>query len=577
MNQIRKFLKQHKKAIIKIIEILIISFSAKIQSYVVFNNLSFFLLLFLLIFLFKIEKKNNSLIITLSIIFALFQTFGNQEGYKIFTTSHPSTIFIIFYYLVSIFGWGLLFNQILKIVFDKLDSINITTKKNKQVSPIKFILLFTIIGFVCYIPYFLKYYPGIITSDTIDQFTQILGQKAFNNHHPFLHSLIMRLFYSIGYGIFGTVNEGIATYAIFQMLLLSFSYAYALYTLYNNNVNKVLLVIAFILFYLNPINAVFSISLVKDTIFSAITLIFIVFMYNRLKNNDWCIKKYIVFCIIVFLFCFLRSNGLYAYLMFILFIIIFNRKLFKKLLISIIITILLIFGFKFTMAILDVNQPDFVESLSIPLQQIAYTVVNDGNISKKEKQQLNKIMDVDNLSSIYQTDVSDPIKNNIRAKDTNLYLEKHKRDYLKIWLSIGVKNPNLYLQSYAYQTNGYWYHYPGQYIVYEDGIYNQIGVKKVQLLPRLINNLLYSYQNLFYKLYLRFWSIGLNVYVLLIMLVYSVKKRKNYLIYIPVLGIWLTLLIATPVSCSFRYAYPLFTSIIFLVFIMLSEKNYNTN
>ena len=54
-----------------------------------------------------------------------------------------------------------------------------------------------------------------------------------------------------------------------------------------------------------------------------------------------------------------------------------------------------------------------------------------------------------------------------------------------------------------------------------------------------------------------------------------VKKRRSLLMcYLPVLGVWLTLLIATPVFAEFRYAYSIFMTVPLLCFIpFVSEKH----
>ena len=51
-------------------------------------------------------------------------------------------------------------------------------------------------------PYFLAYFPGILSNDSVWQMDQILGIRPLSNHHPFTHTMIIKLFYSIGYAIF---------------------------------------------------------------------------------------------------------------------------------------------------------------------------------------------------------------------------------------------------------------------------------------------------------------------------------------------------------------------------------------
>ena len=85
-----------------------------------------------------------------------------------------------------------------------------------------FLCCFLII-FICWLPYFLAYFPGILSNDSVWQMDQILGIRPLSNHHPFTHTMIIKLFYSIGYAIFGTANAGIATYTLFQMTTMASS------------------------------------------------------------------------------------------------------------------------------------------------------------------------------------------------------------------------------------------------------------------------------------------------------------------------------------------------------------------
>ena len=44
--------------------------------------------------------------------------------------------------------------------------------------------------------------------------------------------MITKLFYSIGYAIFGTANAGIATYTLFQMTTMALIFSYLIHTVY---------------------------------------------------------------------------------------------------------------------------------------------------------------------------------------------------------------------------------------------------------------------------------------------------------------------------------------------------------
>ncbi len=51
---------------------------------------------------------------------------------------------------------------------------------------------------LCWLPYFLYQYPGIMTPDSVNQFEQVLGLIPYSNHHPWVHTLLIGLIYHIG-------------------------------------------------------------------------------------------------------------------------------------------------------------------------------------------------------------------------------------------------------------------------------------------------------------------------------------------------------------------------------------------
>ena len=63
------------------------------------------------------------------------------------------------------------------------------------------------------------------------------------------------------------------------------------------------------------------------------------------------------------------------------------------------------------------------------------------------------------------------------------------------------------------------------------------------------------------------WSIGLCFWIVLIFVWISIKRKKSLYPYIPVFGIWVTMMIASPVFAEFRYVYGAFTCLPLLMLI----------
>ena len=215
------------------------------------------------------------------------------------------------------------------------------------------------------------------------------------------------------------------------------------------------------------------------------------------------------------------------------------------------------------MNIYDIRQADFVESLSIPVQQIARVVANGESLSESQSAFVGQIMDMETVPTVYQPDVSDNIKNLIR-QNGNEYLESHKSDFFRTWLSIGVSHPRTYFDAYVAQTNGYWYPDVNSEVGLADGIYpNEFGLTWQ---PVIRGNVIIKIKEILFKLpdliplYGLLWSMGFMFWLILVLAALSLRsgKTENALICLPFLLLVLTLCIATPVATEFRYAYALF-------------------
>ena len=451
-------------------------------------------------------------------------------------------------------------------------------KKNKLISKKKFLLFSTIIGFLLYLPYLLKLYPGVLSFDSYTQLSQILGNTVYSNHHPILHTFIIKLFYDFGVLISGNNNIGILMYFIFQMLCASFIFSWVTYTLYKNNINKYYLIFLWLFFFITPYNAIYSITMWKDILFSYIVLFMSIFIWDHYYNQEtWTVKNKIIFTILSILICLLRSNGFYAYIIFIVLFYFLYKKEFRKILMEIIITLVITIIFKYPLlSLLKIKQPDFIESLSIPLQQVAYVIRKDGNISQEEKELISKICNYEEIKNDQDHyHISNPVKNNIRENDKDNYLEKNKFEYLKLWFNIGIKNLKYYKDAYALQTRGYYYHNYGKYWVYlkdltTDGIYGKIDIERKDYLPSFFSKTVDTALKINDFIHYHFGSLAISLYIVLISLFITINKKKNILIYIIPLSIVATLLIATPVACEFRYFYPIY--LIAPAFLIISFK-----
>ena len=304
-------------------------------------------------------------------------------------------------------------------------------------------------------------------------------------------------------------------------------------------------------------------------------LLFCSSLYHLLKEE---FSKKLIFSLIVyfisgFCMCLYRSNGWYAFILSLPFLVYAFRKKWKLMLplhLVLVCLVLLIKGP--VMNHYEVTQPDFIESISIPLQQIGRVVATGQELTPEQEELLNKVLKTEHVAELYTEYISDNMKELVRANDP-IYLEEHKSDFLKLWMELDLKYPDIYLDAYIAQTHGYYSPSISYSVAEVDGIIdNETGLYREYLIGgKLIvkvREILLKLQEMI-PLYGSLWSMGSLFWGTILFLGFSLSKhnsfslkaKMNFLdistVWLPNLAVIATLLIATPVAIEFRYAYNL--------------------
>ena len=139
--------------------------------------------------------------------------------------------------IIKWFGYLILIYGIISKIFIKLDNAEFIKGKLKFFTCNKrsFLLTWAII-FIAWIPYFLNYYPGVISPDSISQICQGLGIYNMTSHHPIFHTFLISIAMNIG-KIIGNYNVGVAIYSLTQMVVVSGIFAFAIYYMAKRNID----------------------------------------------------------------------------------------------------------------------------------------------------------------------------------------------------------------------------------------------------------------------------------------------------------------------------------------------------
>lgn len=523
----------------------------------------------------ELQKRLNWRIITYSMILSFLLTVFHLLGSNIINKKT-----VIDLLNIATVGKGLFIFIILTIIIitfyvklyriNKLD--NKLPKKSKKIFMIIFLTFISI-----YLVYYLMYFPGIFSQDSFYSIGQALGYFELNNHHPVTFTLLLKLFLMI----FRSVKTAMIVYCLFQICMLSLAFSVLIYYLINNNIKLIYILICYLFLLLSPINAMYSFTVWKDIPFTIFVIYFVILLVDILNKNMTKLNiRYLLLFILGVCVSVSRNNGIYLIFLLIPFIILILKKQ------SVVITIILVLSLFCAFVIkgpifkmLNVEDGSIKEALSIPIQQIArFSKYYPNEISKKQYNVIDKFLDAKNIGNLYDPIISDPVKSTWK----NIDFSNNYKEFLSVWFDLFKKHPNIYFDSFFENSYGYWYPETVYWSVYEKNateatwlyfeeydLDNQPIIKHsfttenviIQLRKLPVISMLFSAG-------FCFWILLFSIFNLLIN-----RKYKLLIVYIMMLLLWLTV-IASPVFCEFRYIYPLYTLMPFLLCYSLFFDNF---
>ncbi len=436
------------------------------------------------------------------------------------------------------------------------------TEAERRLGGVKWTLLLGLLIFLCWLPYLLSYYPGLIYGDSLSSVGQALGKRGFSNHHPIAYTMFIKLCLAAGYRL-RSMNFGCAIYTAAQMLYISMLLAAIVCWLRRRGVSRLLCGFTTAFYALSPVFPIHAVSMWKDGIFSVTLAVFSLCLYeaafcgNERLNSPRFLIKYSVFGLIL---CFSRNNGIYV----LFFAAVCtgclmlldrqdrrNKKAFFLCSLGILLVTYLITGPLYKRLGVESS---FEESVGIPLNQMARVAAYDGDYNASEEEFLNRLMPIEKYEEAYTPCCVDNLK---WHADFNLaYLREHKAEFLKNWLSVGMKNPVEYIKGWSLMTFGYWAANCWEFNFQENNLAplhdsEEFGIKQWDVFSFL------SGRSLRGLLPLKGAAVApaLVMWLMLFACAALVGGRRTMecAVFLPCIGAWLTLLIASPYAYWLRY------------------------
>lgn len=421
--------------------------------------------------------------------------------------------------------------------------------------------------FLCWIPALLVFFPGGITWDSTACAVRALGKAPLSNQQPVLYILLMRPFLLGANALGFSTGTGVGVFLAVQTLAMAVMVGYFPAWLAKKQFSFWVAVPVLAYFALNPIFAVYAGTMWKDVLFGALILLYTLQVYDILESKGEALKHagaLAGFLTLNLLVCFMRNNGYYIVLVTLVVLAVLYQKQWKRLLPAFLAVLILVPvvqgpGYK-AMKILP---SPFAESVGVPLQQMSYTVVCGGKMTARQKAYMENLLPQQTIKQAYRPFTADGIK--FHKQFNGIYLEEHKAEFFKTWLGMLVPNFSLYVKAYAMETLGYWHMGTTNWVA-AFGVAKGCGAEQMDIVPRNIAGLAANQQAIknhisYTQRCIPFVSWILNIGFLVWAAVFALfqllqrRDRRRALTLLPGALLWLTLMVASPTYCEFRYLF----------------------
>ena len=421
-------------------------------------------------------------------------------------------------------------------------------------------------------------YPSYLTVDSHSSLNQIETGNYINNH-PFWYTMFVKLMHAIGFLFTDDSFLALGAYGIFQVMIVTLSFSYVIVTFYQAGLRKRWLIAMLVLYGLSPYNLALAVTMWKDILFSVSILLWVVSLYRIKKEIGSNGLNYAVLCAGCAGTCLMRTNGWFvAFLSYSIFLIGFRKLRDKRPLLvmgGVIAICWVMTGPMLTF--LNVGKTNYIEGLSLPLQQMVRVIFNEYELPDSDMAMLEQIFNLHKIPTEFSHGCSDPVKTVIFKMEQKEFLKEHALEYIALWIRIGVSHPTEYLKAWIELTKGYWNAGYAYEIYYLGEDMPSVGL----LYPQFLENGKVMFRIYFDFLenavwYQPFVSIGLQVWTLLVCFFLNIRwKQQEKVLAVPLLIILAGLWVGTPVFSEFRYAYPVFLTLpVILAATALSARTY---
>ncbi len=500
-----------------------------------------------------VQKIEAAFSVLFSGLMLIGRSFSVCDSLKILAAQKVMTLF-------AGLGWLIFFYMLLRWVSYFVDKRHLSIEEADGCQHIQLIAFVLII--LCWMPQWLLCMPGSVPDDGMSQLCQWFGYSRPTDHHPWFMTMVLGFLMSIGRNI--SDNTGVLLVVLFQFIFCAWAYS-RVCLIVAGYAGRKPAYLAALFFAIVPFWGAYAATVVKDTLFSPIFVLYFCSFIDIFEEKKLNAKKWSTFGLLSLLVCLGRHEGIYI----VLFagIMLFLRLRARRWHVAYVLVgiCVCVVGYNtWIFNVLGVSKGSVREMLSIPFQQTArYSRDHSKDISKEEKGIINEVLPYDELASLYNPELSNPVK-----RKMNRVGKEELKKYFHVWFNMGLRHPGTYLQ--ASINNSYNYYYPfrkckmrNPYTIYIAGKSTNKGLN-VYYMSIKNKNALISYNKFLSAMpgISLFSSPGAYTWLVIIGIMLLLKRGKYHelLIFSPLI-MQIAICCASPVNGHPRYAMPLMACI----------------
>jgi len=441
--------------------------------------------------------------------------------------------------------------------------------------------LFYIIPFILGLIYWLAFFPGVMSFDSVYQWKQ-LSTFIFTNRHPAIHTIFMWMLTRIWHSP--------AIISLFQILIASLVIGYGL-----NSIRKVsklpgyIFVAIGILISINPLVGIMDVTLWKDVLYGFLVLLLSIYIFNLVSSDGkWILKPknfIILGCIFAFIWL-IRFNGLPVVLASLITTIIVYKKYYKHFIYaSLIAMAIILFVLGPVYSWFNVIRTSTF-SYGIPFIHPVVAYVNSKSdlvsLSDKEKEYLNQIYPLNNTWSYSCYDATVFFYEGADFTPVN----EDPLMLVKILSKLAIRDPKIMINHFICLSSFVWQPNQPQNVYLETILLDNFNtdlmptwaiykdeVNQNSLMPTVRDFIKHGVDAWWNRdIYKLTWRPAIYMYLFLaslVFLVYRSRHKKWLLVSVPLIAQSIGMMFTTQLQ-AVRYQYPVYIiSMLFTIPLMI--------